>query len=255
MTGEEKSTYRSGKWAKAVAVLILAVIMVLGALYWMEVSWIYKVFNYVVDKIHKDLEVNINLARGLAALVWLPFLYFLNKTIGPFGGRRRMVGLAGLSVYVAAYSFLLWNVERQKFFPQGGPEQPPIRFYVATPSGYRFFDEGGRDPATGLSRKSVTEEVVADWHRRQAKEGLKSYRSLDEVPGIFNTGDGSNLLWYSGDPEGDITWYTGPGFDPRTGKHLQPYTADVHASYQTAAARRQQQTARTRQVQREQGYL
>jgi len=64
MTGEEKSTYRAGKWAKAVAVLILAVIMVLGALYWMEVSWIYKVFNYVVDKIHKDLEVNINLARG-----------------------------------------------------------------------------------------------------------------------------------------------------------------------------------------------
>ena len=105
------------------------------------------------------------------------------------------------------------------------------RYYAFTPEGYRFYDAPGEDPNYGISLKPVTKDIITAVRAAQAAE-FHEYESLNEAPYVFHPATGEPQVWYGGDPAGEFRLFSGPGYDPRTGRPLQPITTAVVTVYQ-----------------------
>ena len=121
-------------------------------------------------------------------------------------------------------ALVAWSASRNADFdPETGSA---ARYYALTPEGYRFYDAPGADPAYGIPLKPVTKEVItAAWARQEAP--FHEYESIDEAPYLFHPTTGEPQVWYSGDPNGEIQFFSSPGYHPRTGRPLQSITTDV----------------------------
>ncbi len=122
-----------------------------------------------------------------------------------------------------------WSAIRNAYFdPETGAA---ARYYALTPEGYRFYDAPGADPAYGIPLKPLTKEVITAVRARQEAQ-FHEYESLDETPYLFHPASGKPQVWYGGDPNGEIQFFSSPGYHPRTGQPLQPITTEVVKAHQ-----------------------
>jgi hypothetical protein len=221
---------RARKWQKAIVALLIVIPFFLITAYFLQLMWVYEIFNFGVDKLHDDLGLNEHLSRAIVAALWVPFLYFVREAFALFQRKRRMLGLAGIAAYIVAYSLLGWVVSRDTYFDRKTGEVE--RWYALTPEGYRFYDEPGADKTYGIPLRPVTKEIVEAARGKGA--AITAYESLDEAPYLFDPVTGAPQVWYGGDPGGEIRFYSRPGFDPKTGEELEPATSDVLRVYYAA---------------------
>jgi hypothetical protein len=221
--GHQDGGARVKRWIGA-AIVVAVVVPLLLVLVWITgLEYYYAAFLYVAEKVEHGLGLDRNLARAVAAVMWLPLVYFFGLAIWPFGKRRRYLGLAGLSAYVAAYSLLAYLAHQQVFFDKDGR---PLRYYALTQDGYVFADKEGIEPTWGVPLRPVTREVIAAWKR--SGRDLSCYGSLDEIKGpLFDSGSGDPLYWHAGESKGDHRICTGPGHHPTTGEKLMPMTPEM----------------------------
>ena len=66
------------------------------------------------------------------------------------------------------------------------------------------------------------------------------YASLEDAPVLFDPASGEPQVYYSGDPEGEIRFFSPAEFDPLTGERLLPLTREILERYRNAQAARQQ---------------
>lgn len=176
------------------------------------------VWSYLSEKMNTGWNLNRDLAKAIAAIVWLPFFYFLVASLS-FKKARRYVGLAGLSIYVSTFFAVAWAANRDSHFSDSHG-QP----YVAiTPEGCIYSDRPGRDLTYGRERVHVTPAIV-DACRAIEKGEDTCHGSLDEIPLLFNPSSNEPLVWYTRITMGEYCFYLSPGFDPSTGVRRAPLT-------------------------------
>ncbi len=76
----------------------------------------------------------------------------------------------------------------------------------------------------------MTQDVISGVRaRREAR--LHEYESLDAALYLFHPATGEPQVWYSGDPTGEIRFFSSPGSDPGTGRPLKQITKGLVEVY------------------------
>jgi hypothetical protein len=100
----------------------------------------------------------------------------------------------------------------------------PIVWYADHGGTIEIFDLLGYDPETGDELLAVTPEIVDRWKAQVARK--PPHRVHPNSHPFFDPKTGRPNIWHSPGENGEVEFFDGPGFHPRTGKALTEITQD-----------------------------
>ncbi|WP_156380665.1 sel1 repeat family protein [Pseudolabrys sp. Root1462] len=109
---------------------------------------------------------------------------------------------------------------------------------------YEFFDSPGFHPLTGQTLLVVTPEIVDESRSKVEPRVPKAVDIKTATP--FDPQTGETRLWFSRDAKGQLEFFDGPGFNPKTGVKLEPFTRSVMEQWQNDLKEQQEKIERER---------
>ena len=216
----------------AAAALILAILIL-----WLidKFFLLYTTKSYV-DELADAFDLNRHLTKALVILTFLIAIFFV-RHITSLSKRRRLIGVAGVSVLLIGHSLALWYSTRGNYFDRSGAA---TKCYVLTRDGNITYGErAGIDPATGRVCRPVTAEMLERLQKYEQGKRPNLVTQLDPV--FFDPRTGEPIIWYyQAHPKGDVQLFDLMGFHPETGEELIPITKVVVETWkvQTAEAKK-----------------
>ena len=209
---------QAGKYLRAFGILaILFLLVFLPMLLFSQVISVWEIFKFGVESFVASAGVPIWLARGIIALLIVPFLWALGRAFS-FKRQARTRGMLVVAVYVAAYCFAMFQVQSNVYFRHDTGEA--TKWYC--PEDLREFDTDGYDPACGTKLLPVTGDVARLLAaKREASPPVLTGREY------FNPQTGEPLKWYHQAADGSYELFDQPGFHPRYRVALAPITPQV----------------------------
>ena len=97
-----------------------------------------------------------------------------------------------------------------------------------------IFDLMGYHSTTGEELLPITKEIASGWNEQQRKVPPRAPKSVQLRDGtvFFDPITGAPLLWFSQKAKGEYEFFDGPGFNPRNGDPLKPFTKDQLNTYE-----------------------
>lgn len=206
------------KYLKAFGILLaLFIIVILPMILFSGYLTAWEVFKFGVDSFVSSVGMPIWLARGVIALVIVPFLWALGKTFS-FNGRARGRGTVVVAVYIAAYCMAMYMAQRGTYFRHD--TGVATKWYC--PADLRTFDTDGYDPNCGTKLEPVTSEIaqLLAANRSQEAPVLSGAEYFDPRTGVA-------LKWYWQAADGSFELFDQPGFHPRYKEPLRPVTPQI----------------------------
>jgi hypothetical protein len=106
-----------------------------------------------------------------------------------------------------------------------GRTSEPIVWYVDHGGTIEIFDLMGYHPETSEELLPVTPEIVERWKEQIRRKPPAQVMNPESYP-WFDVKTGRPNIWHSPGENGELEFFSGPGFHPRTGKALTEITQD-----------------------------
>lgn len=198
------------------SVLTVISLVVFGRVLFFVPVWIW-LSNYLAN----SAAVDIWLARAIASVILLPFLWFISLLFS-FKREKRKQGIILFLVASLMFCLAMFLISKNIYFsPETGEAR---KWYIEMPNGeYKFSDSPGFDPVWGIEYKKVNQEVVKS-HKTQDQEGSYASGNQNEY---FDVKTGNAKKWYLILSNERIIVRSYPGFDKEYGKRLKPVTPDI----------------------------
>ena len=214
--------------AKYLVIFLLVGLAAIVAFFGLKLWFIYSIYAWCLDWIAAPFALDATwtrliavLAAGIIILV-LPTLssYF-------FLGKKRQQVLVGFMAAFLIITVTMHIGTRNVLF---APDGKPAKYYQKTLEGFKFSSTERFDPQSGVQYKSITPEVAREYWFWQ------KYSRYESVPAVtpgnyFDQLTREPIAWYVERESGEIVLFSLPGFDPKSGKALQPLTDEISSRY------------------------
>jgi len=237
---EEKRNSRLRKFF-LILVILFIVFLISWFLFWgiLKFTFIFKVFDYVVQNIINVSGMSRWLAKGLVTILIIPFFWALQEIFKlrfklhftkPKKSYRKLAIFVVIS-YIALFFLSMFFLSRGTYF--GHTTGEVMKWYAETPEGIRFFDSPGYDPKYGIKLKPVTPELMENYQKKMT--GLQPKRvkikSIENFE-FFDPITGEPKVWYYKNKENQYEFFDRPGFHPVYNVELKPVIPEVVQDYQ-----------------------
>lgn len=240
MVAVRKSEDRNRYFIALAILLFLFLVFVLPSFFFAQYLSASAMYSFAVDSFTRTVGLNPWLVKATVVLLIVPFLWAMNRVLS-FRPKKRAAGIAVIVVYVSGYFFAMYFATKEVYFSHA--EGEVVKWYAATPEGYRFFDSPGVDPKWGIDLQPVTPEL------------LRVVRTITPPPQdddmFFDPTTGANLRWYSTEVSGAFKLFGHPGHNPATGDSLFPVTRDIARLYYEQIGRLARQDSLKQETTRE----
>lgn len=154
---------------------LLSLMVVVSIVKFGTIFFVVPVWWWIAHKLVNATGIDIWLARGIAALIVIPFIYIITLVFSWKKSKRR-AGIALLAITTAIICFGMFHISQDIYFSFKTGEA--MKYYIITPQGeYKFSSSPGYDPVWGIKYTKVTPEVIEEYIRKTGRRHLNQERS------------------------------------------------------------------------------
>ena len=141
--------------------LLISIMVIISIWKFGTIFFLFPVWRWMAYKMTDTTGMDIWLARGISALLVIPFVYIISMVFS-WKKNRRHAGIALLAVTSAIICFGMFYISQDTYFSFKTGEA--MKYYIVTPQGdYKFSSSPGYDTVWGGKYKKVTPKVVEEY--------------------------------------------------------------------------------------------